>query len=137
MVIFGLLRPKKGSKNYFFKFSYTTFLNNHPKMVSIKNQPIWTKIEDLHTFFVIFFMKNGEIAPRISVFGLKMANFQNSSKSFEIWLDIMEIQYWSKFLVIWVFFEGFIVILVTHFSLFFIYSFLGLKSKKKSFFVIF
>ena len=68
----------------------------------------------------IFFMKNGEIAPRISVFGLKMANFQNSSKSFEIWLDIMEIQYWSKFLVIWVFFEGFIVILVTHFSLFFI-----------------
>ena len=73
--------PKKGSKNYFFKFSYTTLLNNHPKMVSIENQPIWTKIEDLHTFFVIFFIKNGEIAPRISVFGL---NFQNCSKSFEI-----------------------------------------------------
>jgi len=51
MAIFGLLRPKKGSKNYFFKFSYTAFLNNHPKMVSIKNQPIWTKIGDLHTFF--------------------------------------------------------------------------------------
>ena len=51
MAIFGLLRPKKGSKNYFFKFSYTTLLNNHPKMVSIENQPIWTKIEDLHTFF--------------------------------------------------------------------------------------
>ena len=51
MAIFGLLRPKKGSKNYFLKFSYTTFLNNHPKMVSIKNQSIWTKIEDLHTFF--------------------------------------------------------------------------------------
>ena len=87
MAIFGLLRPKKGSKKYFFKFFYTTFLNNHPKMVSIKNQPIWTKIEDLHTFFVIFFMKNGEIAPRISVFGLKNGQFSNHPKFFEIWLD--------------------------------------------------
>ena len=49
-----------------------------------------------------------------------MANFQNHSKSFEIWLDTMEIQYWSEFGVIWVFFEGLMVILVTHFSLFFI-----------------
>ena len=78
---YRLLRPKKGSTNYFFKFSYTAFLNNHPKMVSIKNQPIWTKIEDLHTFFVFFFMENGEIAPRISVFGLKNSKF---SKYLEI-----------------------------------------------------
>ena len=67
MAIFELLRPKNGPKNYFFKFSYTTLLNNHSKMVSIENQPIWTKIEDLHTFFgkigtknslIFAFMKN-------------------------------------------------------------------------------
>ena len=65
-------------------------------------------------------MKNGEIAPSISVFGLKNSKYSIFSKSFEIWLDTMEIQYWSKFGVIWMIFERFIVIFVTHFSLFFI-----------------
>ena len=105
IVIFLLLRHKKGSKNYLFKFSYTAFMNSHPKMVSIKNQPIWTKIEDLHTFFVIFFMKNGEIAPRISVFGLKNGQF---SKSFKILWNLVRyhgntvlVRIWGHLGVFW------------------------------------
>ena len=49
-----------------------------------------------------------------------MSNFSNFSNSFYICLETIEIQYWSKFGVIWIIFGGFMAILAENFSPYFI-----------------